>query len=105
MTTPLERDVERKLRAYCKEVDVLCLKFTSPGHAGVPDRMLIAEGRVAFLELKRPGCKPTALQYRTLEQLRARGVWAGWVNSTWNAGAAARAVATGDKEAWREAVR
>ncbi len=37
---PLERSVERHLVDRCRELGVTCLKFVSPGHAGVPDRLL-----------------------------------------------------------------
>lgn len=30
----------------------LCWKFTSPGTAGVPDRIILYDGRVYFVELK-----------------------------------------------------
>lgn len=30
----------------------LCWKFTSPGTVGVPDRIVLHEGRVYFVELK-----------------------------------------------------
>lgn len=33
-----------------------CLKWVCPGHAGVPDRVVITPpGRVLFVEVKRPG--------------------------------------------------
>lgn len=77
MTHILERDIERKVVAYAKKRNVLCYKFTSPGNRGVPDRILIGpSGKIAFLELKRPGQKPTALQQHILDNLTARGVTA-----------------------------
>lgn len=39
----------------------LCLKWTCPGHRGVPDRMILFPGGIiAFVELKRPGAKVKA---------------------------------------------
>ena len=50
------------------------MKFTSPGNDGVPDRIAILPGgRVWFVELKREGEKPTAIQKWQMEQLRKLG--------------------------------
>jgi hypothetical protein len=82
MTKLLEKDLERKVVAYAKSKGVLCYKFSSPGNRGVPDRILIGPtGRIAFLELKREGQKPTALQLHTIDKLRAQGCNAGWVDN------------------------
>lgn len=53
--TPLEKDIERKLVDMVKRHGGLCLKWVCPGRAGVPDRIvLLPEGRIIFVELKRP---------------------------------------------------
>ena len=51
-----ENAVERTLRNEIKRQAGWCLKFVSPGTAGVPDRICLLPGRVlAFVELKAPG--------------------------------------------------
>ncbi|RUP38738.1 MAG: VRR-NUC domain-containing protein, partial [Gordonia sp. (in: high G+C Gram-positive bacteria)] len=40
MTPPKERIIERYLVGRCRELGIMCLKFTSSGHIGVPDRLL-----------------------------------------------------------------
>lgn len=46
----------------------------SPGNDGVPDRLVcLPGGRVAFVELKTPGKKPTALQRLRHRELRKMG--------------------------------
>jgi hypothetical protein len=78
----LEKDVERYLVKSVKDLGGACFKWVSPGHAGVPDRVVIRPGgRVAFVEVKRPGQKPTKLQLHVLEQLRQLGCQAVWVDS------------------------
>lgn len=78
----LEKDIERYLVKRVKALGGLCLKWVSPGHAGVPDRIvLLPMGRVAFLEIKAPGKKPTALQLYVLGQLAGLGCEVGWVDS------------------------
>lgn len=60
-----EAKIEKRLRMRIKtEIPgARCLKFVSPGFAGVPDRIiLLPGGRTVFVELKRPGEKPQALQ-------------------------------------------
>lgn len=51
----------------------VCLKWTSPGYDGVPDRIVFLPGRIVFVELKAPGKKPTALQLKVHAKLRALG--------------------------------
>lgn len=69
-----EKDIEHGLVKAVKAVYGLCIKFTSPGYDGVPDRLvLLPKGRMAFVELKAPGKKPRALQIRRMKQLRNLG--------------------------------
>ena len=71
-----EREIESKLRDAVKSAGGVCWKFTSPGTAGVPDRIiLMPHGRIAFAETKAPGEKPRALQlsrHRLLKRLSFR---------------------------------
>ena len=76
-----ESTIERKLVAYCKAKGLLCYKFSSPAHRGVPDRIILGQGKVLFLELKATGCKPSALQLREIERIRVAGVGAAWCDS------------------------
>lgn len=68
-----ENEIETKLVAAVKAVGGVCWKFTSPGTAGVPDRIiLMPSGKIGFVEVKTPGKKPRPLQkvrIRTLQKL------------------------------------
>ena len=56
--TVLEKDIEAKLRYAVERTGGLCLKWTCPGWAGVPDRIcLLPGGRIVFVEMKREGGK------------------------------------------------
>jgi len=70
----LERDVENHLRDEMKRLGGVAFKFVSPGNDGVPDRLVcLPGGRIAFIELKAPGKKPTPLQVRQMERLQGLG--------------------------------
>ncbi|MBS5890646.1 MAG: VRR-NUC domain-containing protein [Negativicoccus succinicivorans] len=69
-----ERDVERYLIKECEKRGWLCWKFVSPGRRGVPDRIVIRPGAVAFVEVKRKGGRVSPLQLRRIDELTRRGV-------------------------------
>lgn len=69
----LERQIEEYLRTQSRIHGFLALKFTSPSGAGVPDRLVLAGARQPFVELKRPGGRPTKLQRARHAQMRAHG--------------------------------
>ena len=74
-----EATIERNVREWARGQGIICLKFVSPGTSGVPDRIFIGpDGRVCFIEFKRPGAKPTALQRHWLNKLRDNEVPAAW---------------------------
>ena len=55
MSTPLEREIEAKLRKSVEACGGKCLKWVCPGWTGVPDRIvLLPGGRIIFVETKRP---------------------------------------------------
>ena len=73
---PLEKSIENVLRQAVEAEGGVCLKWTCPGHRGVPDRMVLFPGGIiAFLELKRPGAKVKAggLQEWWAERLASFG--------------------------------
>lgn len=69
-----ERNIETYLRNKVKAAGGWAPKWTSPGSNGVPDRIVfLPGGKVAYVELKAPGKKPTALQEVQHKRLRALG--------------------------------
>jgi len=77
-----EKQIEHSLVRGIKALGGIAYKFVSPGHAGVPDRILILPGgKVIFVELKRPGGKTTALQDMEITRLKFFGCDAGVVST------------------------
>lgn len=77
-----EKLIERKLREGVKALGGLALKFSSPYHRGIPDRIvLMPGGQTFFVELKTTGKKPTELQKKALTELRSLGFKADVIDS------------------------
>ena len=76
-----ERDIEQYFIRRVREHGGLQYKFVSPGHRGVPDRIVIFEGRVFMVELKAPGKTVRPEQEREHARLNRHGQ-ATWVIST-----------------------
>ena len=69
-----EKKIEKKLVKRVREIGGLALKFVSPGYDGVPDRLiLIAYGKIAFVEVKAPGEKPRPLQVSRINKIKSLG--------------------------------
>lgn len=71
--TTREKKIEKRLLDGCRAAGMLCFKFTSPSRGGVPDRVVVSPGGTVFVELKRPGEKPTKRQAVTHEKIRRFG--------------------------------
>lgn len=70
----LESKIENRLKKEVEKIGGLSLKFTSPGMAGVPDRLvLLPKGKIYFIELKAPGKTLRPLQVKRKEQLESLG--------------------------------
>lgn len=69
-----EYAIEKHLVRKAQARGGVCLKFTSPGMSGVPDRIVILPGgKIGFAELKAPGKKPRRLQRNVLRRLYRLG--------------------------------
>lgn len=77
----LEKAVESKIVAYARARGWWCAKFTSPGLAGVPDRVFIRNGRVVFIEVKRAGERPRQQQVKRMQDMRDHGAEVHWTDS------------------------
>lgn len=75
-----EGAVENYLRSLVEAAGGLCLKFIS-SRSGVPDRIVVLDGHVVFVELKAPGGKVRPLQQVRLDELRRAGADARVISS------------------------
>lgn len=67
----LESAIEGYLEDQCRLRDVFVMKNT--GRNGIPDRLLIYHGIHWFVEVKRPGEKPSELQSAVARKLIRHG--------------------------------
>jgi hypothetical protein len=75
-----ESQLENQIRLYAEKRGVLTYKFTSPGNAKVPDRILINESTV-FLEVKAPGKLPDDGQQEEIFRINKVGGYATWCDN------------------------
>ena len=69
-----EVQIEQTLAKAVKAAGGIAPKFTSPGFAGMPDRLvLMPGGHIGFVEVKAPGEKPRPLQLSRHRPLRRLG--------------------------------
>jgi len=69
-----EAEIEKKMTTGVKDLGGLCLKWVSPGNAGVPDRIVIIRGAVFFVELKTETGHLSALQKNMIRKLIRQGM-------------------------------
>lgn len=70
----LEKAIEHHLVMETEKAGGKALKFVSPSLAGMPDRLiLLADGKMGFVEVKAPGQKPRPLQLKRHAMLRRLG--------------------------------
>ena len=68
-----EKEIERRLRDLIKQRGGLTHKFISPNAPGVPDRIVIARGKVWFVELKTCTNKCSKIQDYRINELKKHG--------------------------------
>lgn len=73
MHAKTEGALQRYINKQCKQFCIACYKFASPSRRGVPDLLLLYNGRVVFVELKSPAKTGvlSPLQHYELELLVA----------------------------------
>lgn len=69
----MESDVEMFFTKKLKSKGAICWKMVSPGTSGVPDRIVIYQGAVYFVELKDTGRHPRKLQRYVHAKLNDQG--------------------------------
>ena len=69
----LESKIEKYLTRRITAAGGICWKWPATARAGVPDRIVVIDGQVIFVELKAPGGRVSRLQQHTHEQMREAG--------------------------------
>lgn len=69
-----ESQIEARLVQGVKAKGGMCIKFTSPGLPGVPDRIVITpSGRICFVELKTEVGRLASIQKWVIAEMQKRG--------------------------------
>ena len=69
-----ESELEKRLMLMVSRHGGIALKFTSPSYSGMPDRLILfPDSKVGFVEVKRFGKRPTAVQLTRLDMLKTLG--------------------------------
>lgn len=61
------------MKKLCQEHGILLFKISQRYSSGFPDVILIFQGQVWFIELKRPGAVATPLQLAIGDKIKAHG--------------------------------
>jgi len=69
----LELVLEKQIRQKVIELGGMFVKFVSPNFAGVPDRILLLNGKIFFVELKTPKGKLSKRQQRVHQMFKGQG--------------------------------
>lgn len=65
-----EAYIEKKVTEWAEDVGFIAIKFTPKGDRGWPDHLFISPtGDHIWIEFKRPGKKPTKLQWHRIHQI------------------------------------
>lgn len=69
----MESEIEKYLVRKVKQTGGLCYKWTSPGIIGVPDRIVLKNKKIIFVELKRKGARPRPSQLVQIGKIENQG--------------------------------
>lgn len=76
-----EQQIQSKLIKKLESEGFYVLKLSVTNKPGIPDLIAIPKNSdVKFIEVKRPGHKPRALQVYRIKELKDHGVSANWFN-------------------------
>ena len=65
--------VEGYLRDQCQAHNALCYKFVSPGYRGVPDDIVIYDGKTVYVETKSATGDLQVIQKKRIADMKAHG--------------------------------
>jgi hypothetical protein len=76
-----EAALESAAIGYARSLDWFTRKYKGPGRRSHPDRLFAKGGVVFWIEFKRRGNHPTALQWKEIGKMRAAGLDVLWLDS------------------------
>lgn len=82
----MESTAEQYLRDEIVKLGGRTYKFVSPNRKNVPDRIVMHQGKLIFVEMKTVGAKPTTGQRREIDRINEMYKNVGNISATWVAG-------------------
>lgn len=79
-----ESQVEKLIVSQAGRLGLKSRKMSGQNDNGFPDRAFWkkgGDGKIVFMEIKRPGEEPTKLQLKRIEELRADGFAVDWFDN------------------------
>lgn len=77
----IEKAVELPVVHRAEKAGWFVRKLAWPGRNGAPDRVFIKDGRVVWIEFKRPGKKPRLSQELEHDRMKAAGAEIYWCDN------------------------
>lgn len=83
MSTKTESILTTKIIAMIRRRGHWAMKVHGGAYqqAGIPDICAVVHGRSVWIEVKRPGERPTELQELKMKELRKAGAWSKWIDN------------------------
>ena len=78
MTPKSESQIEKAVCDHARKRGAIVMKLSGMNQKGQPDRMFLHDGKVLFIEFKKQGKEPTALQRKWLRDLALQGFTTAW---------------------------
>jgi Holliday junction resolvase len=70
----LESQIQSKIIRKLREQGWMVIKLIKTNCNGIPDLLIHRHGATCYIEVKRPGQSPTALQQYRMKELAAHGI-------------------------------
>ena len=75
ISSKTEAQIQRAILVKLETMGWYVIKLIQTNKNGIPDLLCHKDGRTVYIEVKRPGHKPRALQVVRMRELMKAGIW------------------------------